>query len=185
VLVQAGVRDSIFSSFVNVAAQSLFSGESRVAGSSDRVVRLYSLLQLLQAAEKFGICGIRAPFVWRRMETVLPAYSIQGGIMTSTKRCLLGAAILVLVFSFQAFSQTASIGGTVIDTSGGVLRGAKITVTNYATNIEQAVTTNTAGMYAIPGVQVGTYKITAAMPGFQTQTKTDLRVGVVADRAES
>jgi len=98
---------------------------------------------------------------------------------------LLGAAILVLVFSFQAFSQTASIGGTVIDTSGGVLRGAKITVTNYATNIEQAVTTNTAGMYAIPGVQVGTYKITAAMPGFQTQTKTDLRVGVVADRAES
>ncbi|MBP1623381.1 MAG: TonB-dependent receptor, partial [Acidobacteria bacterium] len=96
------------------------------------------------------------------------------------KKCFLGMAVLALVFSAQAFSQTASLGGIVTDASGGVLPGAKITVTNTATGIEQVVTTNAAGVYAIPGLQVGTYKVSAAMTGFQTQTKTDLRVGAVA-----
>ena len=94
------------------------------------------------------------------------------------KKCLLGAAMLVLlVFAGQAFCQSSSsVGGTVTDATGGVLPGATVTVTNAATGIAQKVVTNSAGIYNVPGLQVGSYKVTAEMAGFQTQTKTEVRL---------
>ena len=94
------------------------------------------------------------------------------------KKCLLGSAMLVLlVFAGQAFCQSnSSIGGSVTDATGGVLPGASITVSNIATGITQKVVTNSAGVYAVPGLPVGSYKVTAEMAGFQTQAKTDVRL---------
>jgi hypothetical protein len=98
------------------------------------------------------------------------------------KKCLLGSAMLVLlIFSGQAFCQSnSSIGGSITDATGGVLPGASITVTNVATGITQKVVTNSAGVYAVPGLQVGSYKVTAEMAGFQTQAKTDIRLEALA-----
>jgi hypothetical protein len=93
------------------------------------------------------------------------------------KKSLLGMAMLALVFSGQAFCQSnSSIGGSVTDATGGVLPGSSITVTNTATGITQKVVTNSAGIYAVPGLPVGSYKVTAEMAGFQSQAKTDVRL---------
>jgi hypothetical protein len=98
------------------------------------------------------------------------------------KKRLLGSALLVLmIFSGQAFCQpNSSIGGSITDATGGVLPGASITVTNTATGITQKVVTNSAGIYAVPGLPVGSYKVTAEMAGFQTQAKTDVRLEAYA-----
>jgi hypothetical protein len=96
------------------------------------------------------------------------------------RRGSLGLAMLVLLFSAQAFSQSASIGGIVTDASGGVLPGAKITVTLPTIGFTKTVTTNNAGAYSVPGLQVGNYQVTTELSGFQTQTKTDVSVSAVS-----
>jgi hypothetical protein len=98
------------------------------------------------------------------------------------KKSLLGSAMLVLlIFSGQVFCQSnSSIGGSVTDATGGVLPGASITVSNVATGITQKVVANSAGVYAVPGLPVGSYKVTAEMAGFQTQAKTDVRLEALA-----
>ena len=52
--------------------------------------------------------------------------------MTSRRRVLGMAVLVLLMISAQAYSQTASISGIVTDESGGVLPGADITVINAA-----------------------------------------------------
>ncbi len=99
------------------------------------------------------------------------------------KKYLLGvAALILLLFSAQAFSQSsnASIGGLVMDESEGVLPGATVTVTNVDTGIEKEGFTNDSGVYNFPGLQVGLYTVTAELEGFQKQTKTNVRL-VAAD----
>lgn len=121
------------------------------------------------------------PFTWRTGEVVMSSNSIKGECMI-LKRNLLGAAMLaLLLFSVQAFSQaTSSISGSVTDATGGVLPGAAVTIANTATGITQKVVANSAGVYSVPGLQVGSYKVTAEMAGFQTQTKTDIRLEAYA-----
>jgi len=40
--------------------------------------------------------------------------------------------------------------GTVTDSSGALVQGAKITATNSATNLVQHATTNASGVFTIP-----------------------------------
>ena len=62
----------------------------------------------------------------------------------------------------------ASITGTVKDSSGGVLAGASLTVTNLATNVTKTWTTNEAGVYSATGLIPGPHKVEASLPGFKT-----------------
>jgi TonB family protein len=55
--------------------------------------------------------------------------------------------------------------GVVYDTSGGVLPGVTITLTD-ADNVVQSAITNAAGRFEIPVVAPGQYLLEAAMPGF-------------------
>jgi Ca-activated chloride channel homolog len=74
----------------------------------------------------------------------------------------------------------ASITGVVTDQSGGVLQGAKVTVTNTTTNVTQELATNNAGQYSIPALAVGNYSVTTEKPGFAKSTKSDIRLGAMA-----
>jgi hypothetical protein len=104
--------------------------------------------------------------------------SIKGESMILKKYLLGVAALILLLFSAQAFSQSsnASIGGIVMDESEGVLPGATVTVTNVDTGIAKEGFTNDSGVYNFPGLQVGLYTVTAELEGFQKQTKTNLRL---------
>src|SRR5438128_4253220 len=93
----------------------------------------------------------------------------------------LAAALLLLsVFFANSFAQTtnATLGGTVSDASRALIPGVTVTATNTGTGIVSTVVTNETGAYNFPSLQTGTYKVTAELPGFQTQSYNDVVLGV-------
>jgi outer membrane receptor protein involved in Fe transport len=82
------------------------------------------------------------------------------------------AVLLLAMFtalSSTAWGQTnASLRGTVTDQSGGVVVGAKVTLTNTGTGVARTINTNADGTYLFDLVQVGKYRVTVEKPGFAT-----------------
>ncbi len=99
----------------------------------------------------------------------------------SMKAILAIALLPLLLLSVNVFGQSgASLSGTVMDTSQAVLPGASITAINTQTGVETKATANNAGIYSFPSLQTGVYNIVAKVDGFQTSTKTDVKLGVGA-----
>jgi hypothetical protein len=91
------------------------------------------------------------------------------------------AAIVLLCFvSAHGFPQTsnATLGGTVSDASGALIPGVTVTATNTQTGIVSMVVSNETGAYQFASLQTGTYKVTAELPGFQTQTYNNVVLGI-------
>ncbi|HJQ22565.1 MAG TPA: TonB-dependent receptor [Blastocatellia bacterium] len=83
-------------------------------------------------------------------------------------RRLAASALLLLFVSLTASAQfKASIQGTVTDTSGAVVSGATVTVTNLETNKTQTTTTTDDGFYRVTGLPPGRYTVTAELSGFK------------------
>lgn len=68
----------------------------------------------------------------------------------------------------HAQEVTASIVGRVLDSTGAVIPGVKITVTNVSTNQTRTVTSEPTGNFLAPLLRPGRYTLTAAMTGFRT-----------------
>ena len=73
-------------------------------------------------------------------------------------------------------AATQSIQGLVTDSSGAVIAGAKVTITNEAMGVSQSVQTNETGNYTFPTVLVGNYDLKCEMQGFKTEAVKALRV---------
>ena len=85
------------------------------------------------------------------------------------------AFIAFLVFGKIAMAQdTASLRGTVTDESGGVIIGAKVTLTNAKTNVSRTTTTASDGGYLFTTVPVGAYELSVTHANFQTSVKTGI-----------
>src|SRR4051794_23738129 len=65
----------------------------------------------------------------------------------------------------QAVSGTIS--GLVTDTSGAVVAGANITITNQETSVPAQVSTTETGYYSVPNLIPGTYEVVAEAKGFK------------------
>jgi len=91
------------------------------------------------------------------------------------------AALLTFVFFASAllFSQSSNgtISGTVADATGAVVPGVTVTATNNATGVVTTVQSNDAGVYNFASLLPGTYKVSATLPGFRTQTFNDVQLG--------
>lgn len=87
--------------------------------------------------------------------------------------------IAALALSMGAWGQaTTSLRGTVTDPSGAAISGAKVTLTNTATNAQrQTVTTNT-GLYTFVAVQPGAYNLAVTASGFQDYARNGLQLMV-------
>src|SRR5713226_236847 len=96
------------------------------------------------------------------------------------KRLIVIAALLLPVLFTNTFAQTtnATLGGTVSDSSKALIPGVTVTATNTQTGIVSTMVTNETGAYNFPSLQTGTYKVTAELPGFQTQAYNDVTLGV-------
>jgi hypothetical protein len=80
---------------------------------------------------------------------------------------IMGAALAQEPSKEQGNPQdTGSITGTIHDSSGSVVPGATITVSNAA-GLNQTTNSNEQGDYLIPGLPPGTYKVTISAPGFK------------------
>ena len=73
---------------------------------------------------------------------------------------------------------TGTIDGRVTDSSGGVLPGVTITVTNTATTATATVATTRDGLYRVPYLPPGPYDVRADLSGFRTETKQGVVVRV-------
>jgi hypothetical protein len=89
-------------------------------------------------------------------------------------KCALLSAVLMFGFVVliptltQAQTQTGTIAGTVTDSSGAVVVGAIIKITNVGTGVTQAATTNAEGRYLVPLMPTGDYQLEASKSGFQS-----------------
>jgi carboxypeptidase family protein/TonB-dependent receptor-like protein len=99
-------------------------------------------------------------------------------------RALSSAVLSLLMLTAPAFAQSqaanGAIEGTVSDSSGGVLPGVTVTVTNLETGIARTVVSNEKGLYRAPLLQLGTYRVVAELQGFKTYTQTGITVSVGA-----
>src|SRR5580698_2377756 len=74
--------------------------------------------------------------------------------------------------------QNSEITGTVTDKEGATVPGAQVSVTAAATGFVSNTVTNSAGIYNIPGLNVGTYELRVSMKGFQSYVTKGLEVNV-------
>jgi Carboxypeptidase regulatory-like domain/TonB-dependent Receptor Plug Domain len=88
---------------------------------------------------------------------------------------------LAALFAIAAHAQlatTTSLVGTVTDSSGKLIPGAKVTATETRTLDKYNTITNGQGNYTFEFVRVGVYSITVEQAGFQKLTKTGIIVDV-------
>jgi hypothetical protein len=83
---------------------------------------------------------------------------------------------ICLTVSGVAHAQVArsQFNGTVTDPAGGVLVGATVVATNVETNVESKATTTDAGVYVIPYLATGVYRIRVTAPGFRPAEASDV-----------
>ena len=86
--------------------------------------------------------------------------------------------LLLLALAASSFAQvnTGRISGTITDSSGAVVPGAKVTVTNEATGIVRSVLTNPDGFYVAPNLPVGSFTVEAEAAGFQKSVQKNNEV---------
>ncbi len=70
----------------------------------------------------------------------------------------------------------ASISGTIVDSSGKVVPGAKIVVKNSTTGAESEVVSGKDGTFEISSLMPGSYEAAVAMPGFSRAVARDIRI---------
>ncbi len=89
---------------------------------------------------------------------------------------LLRCSVMVLSAVALSWAQTdrGTITGTVTDVSGAVVTSAKVTATNTATGFEFETKTSQAGVYTIPQVTVGVYRITVEQAGFKKSVQASI-----------
>jgi hypothetical protein len=79
----------------------------------------------------------------------------------------------------QTFRGT--IQGSVTDTTGGSVPGAKVTVRNVDTGITRTTETNGDGEFNVPELPIGTYTVTIEKSGFQAAVTTGVQVTVATE----
>ena len=81
-----------------------------------------------------------------------------------------GIVFSLILFALPMFAQSnkGTILGTVTDPQGALINGAKVTATNIATGLEASAETGSDGVYTVPNLQPGRYKVTVVAAGFKT-----------------
>ncbi len=87
--------------------------------------------------------------------------------------------VFVLLICGQLFAGvTASISGTVKDSSGAAIAGAAVTATNTGTGIAQTQNTNGQGYYSFQSLPLGKYTIDIQQKGFKAYRQTEITLDV-------
>jgi hypothetical protein len=109
------------------------------------------------------------------------------GRLTGTRvgwdRLLLAAlvpwlALLLLAAPTHAQKSSGQITGTIFDQSGAAMPNIAVTVTQLETNLRREVKTNEDGIYTVPDLPIGTYRLNVTAPGFKEAVVESLTVNV-------
>jgi hypothetical protein len=94
--------------------------------------------------------------------------------MPGARRWWILAVLLWLIpttLQAQTRPTTADLSGRIIDSVGGALSAASVTVTHTQTNVSRIVVTDDRGRYIVPALTPGTYRIVVKRDGFSEQTR--------------
>ncbi len=87
----------------------------------------------------------------------------------------LAALSMAAPFALHAQEVSGSISGTISDSSGALVSGATVILTNTDRNQDvRTLTTNGSGFFTAASLPIGTYSVKISDPGFQTVTVTSL-----------
>jgi Carboxypeptidase regulatory-like domain/TonB-dependent Receptor Plug Domain len=97
-------------------------------------------------------------------------------------RLVLVAIVAILASTTTAFAQfdTASVLGTVRDSTGAVVPGATVTLKNVSTGIVANTVSDDKGDYQFQNVRIGSYTVRAELQGFSAAEAEDVQVTVNA-----
>jgi len=84
--------------------------------------------------------------------------------------------VLSLLFSVSMFGQAvnATLLGTVTDSTGAVVVGARVTLTEANTNVSRKGQTNESGNFVFSDLPPGNYLVTAEMTGFKKEERRNI-----------
>ena len=91
--------------------------------------------------------------------------------------------IAVMYCGSFAQAQTSQISGKVSDTSGAVVAGSELILTNSETGIKRSASSNDSGVYLLPLLNPGTYDILVRKQGFRSISKAGIKL-YVNDRTQ-
>ena len=81
---------------------------------------------------------------------------------------LLAFSLLAAPIALLAQAPSASVVGRITDSSGAVVPGVSLKISNSATNLTQSTVSNHSGDYTLPFLPPGTWSLQAAAEGFST-----------------
>ena len=95
-------------------------------------------------------------------------------------KSLMGSIFLILTTAPVLLAQgtSASIAGTVMDTTGGVIPGVTVIVTNLDQGTSRSAVSDDEGRYRAPQLVVGTYEVKGELAGFQTSVRSGIELSV-------
>src|ERR1043166_6960657 len=94
----------------------------------------------------------------------------------SLMRCLLSCLILVTAAGSVYAQLRASIQGTVTDSTGALVPGVKITLTDAETGKSQETQSSDEGFYRIAGLAPGKYALVAEKQGYKKSNLENVSV---------
>ena len=91
---------------------------------------------------------------------------------------VLAVACAAVLLAHTSYSQSTfgSITGTVKDPASAAIPSADVEVTNLGTGAVRHVTTGSAGVFNVPNLDLGVYKVRISAKGFTTYERGDLRL---------
>src|SRR5438552_11536534 len=97
--------------------------------------------------------------------------------MAARRLVHLGIIVCTVLLACPLWAQNAgSLRGTVTDSTGAVLPGVSVTLTNEATKCARTATTDSNGGYFFAAVEPGSYSLSAAISGFKTRAFKGIKV---------
>jgi hypothetical protein len=91
---------------------------------------------------------------------------------------LLSACVLTVALPLRAQSPNGVINGLVADPSNRVIVGAEVVVANDVTGVSYTTKTNGEGIYVVPNLPPGPYRLQVSKLGFKTLVKPDIALNV-------
>src|SRR5229473_3875433 len=91
---------------------------------------------------------------------------------------LLSACALTLALPLLAQSPNGVLNGLVVDPSNQVIVGADVVGVNDVTGVQYATKTNGEGIYVLPSLPPGPYRLQVSKVGFKTLIKPDITLNV-------
>jgi len=88
------------------------------------------------------------------------------------------AGLLCLAASLSAQGERGAITGLVTDASGAAVPHVDVTVTEKETGVQSKAVTNEVGLYRLPYLPPGIYRVSATASGFKTEVMEPVEVPV-------